>query len=134
MTDPLPGGSQLSRLHPNDGKGRIWFSHECDLDRAGFSSLQPSSPDPVVRQWATTPLFAPRLVATQQFPDLLLVTMPLQSEPMALYDISGGDPVELFTAFEAPARVRDLALAAGGTQVVLAAGNDGHPWPLPNGR
>jgi hypothetical protein len=117
-------------LCPRDlalAQGRIWFSHECDLDRAGFSSLQPGGQDPVVRQWAVTPLFRPRLVATQQFPDVLLVSMPFQSEPLALYDISGGDPVELATAFEAPARVRDLALAAGGTQVVLAAGNDGHP-------
>jgi hypothetical protein len=120
-------------LCPRDvalAKGKIWFSHECDLANAGFSSLEPSKRNPVVRQWAVTSLFAPRLIAVERGPeltDLLLATTFSQDQPLALYDISSGDAVELSTAFDAPFSVRDLAFAAGGSQVVVAAGNDGHP-------
>lgn len=105
-------------------QGRIWFSHECDGDRVGFSSLQLDGGRPVVKQWGWGSFIAPQLAATQQWPDLLLVgavTLPLTT-----YDISDGDPVVQLPSEQAsPPRSRDFALTAGGHQVVVA-GDAGH--------
>ncbi len=105
-------------------KGRIWFSHECDGDRVGFSSLQLGSGRPVVKQWGWGSFIAPRLAATQQWPDLLLVGAV--NLPLTTYDISDGDPVAQLPSEQAsPPRSRDFALTADGRQVVVA-GDAGH--------
>ncbi len=104
-------------------QGRIWFSHECDAARAGFSSLQLGGGRPVVRQWGWSSFIAPQLAATQQWPDLLLVGAVTQ--PLTAYDISGGDPViQLPSDQSSQPRSRDFALTGDGRQVVVAG--DGH--------
>src|SRR6266545_350118 len=100
-------------------QGRIWFSHECDAARAGFSSLQLGGGRPVVKQWGWSSFIAPQLAATQQWPDLLLVGAVTQ--PLTAYDISGGDPViQLPSDQSSQPRSRDFALTGDGRQVVVA--------------
>jgi hypothetical protein len=111
-------------LCPRDlalAQGRIWFSHECDGDRVGFSSMQLDGRRPIVKQWGTNSFVAPKLAATQQWPDILVTG--LVTQPLTTYDISGGDPVLRTTAGDGP-RARDFALTTDGRQVVVAG--DGH--------
>jgi hypothetical protein len=118
---------KVGSLCPRDlvlAQGRIWFSHECDGARAGFSSLQLDGGRPVVTQWGWSSFIAPRLAATRQWPDLLLVGSV--TRPLVAYDISGGDPVAQLPSEQAsPPRSRDFALTADGRQVVVA-GDAGH--------
>src|SRR6266540_3616288 len=118
---------KVGSLCPRDlalAQGRIWFSHECDAARAGFSSLQLGGGHPVVKQWGWSSFIAPQLAATQQWPDLLLVGAVTQ--PLTAYDISGGDPViQLPSEQSSPLRSRDFALTGDGRQVVVA-GDAGH--------
>jgi hypothetical protein len=111
-------------LCPRDlalAQGRIWFSHECGGARVGFSSMQLDGKRPIVKQWGWGSFVAPKLAATQQWPDILVVGVG--NDPLTTYDISGGDPVLRFTAGTGP-RARDLALTGDGRQVIVAG--DGH--------
>jgi hypothetical protein len=121
------GRYKVGSFCPRDlalAQGRIWFSHDCDGLRAGFSSLQLDGGRPVVKQWGWNSLYAPRLAATQQWPDLLLVGSV--TLPLVAYDISAGDPVAQLPSEQAsPPRSRDFDLTADGRQVVVA-GDAGH--------
>ena len=78
----------------------------------------------MVKQWGWSSFIAPRLAATQQWPDLLVVGAV--NLPLTTYDISSGDAVAQLPSEQAfPPRSRDFALTADGRRVVVA-GDAGH--------